>query len=647
MPLPTDTDTREATPVLAVVALVGETDTDAIAAVLGRTPVEVDAALAALRARGDIDDHGFPGDRARESLTLCGENRLATIGADVLEYFLGRDSLTTSTARNLAVSGTRDPRLVDFLCARAELAEPAEAADLYASAATAGACGDAITIRHAEACALSGDFDAAVSLADSVIERSATTNSGEEDSAGELADAVRISASVAALCGNLDRSAQLYEWLGPERTAADASVAATVLVAAGHLEDAEKLMTTASEAAPTAANAGIAQLARGLVQSVTSPGPAALNTLTRSLTVRGRGTRPRILPDSAAAITSLAALHSGDAVHAQSVLERALQQGDPLDPHRRRLSLLAAWTAMSRGDLVRAKALLDTVEDAGTGQRDLLFVHALRVALARRGGEHPDLLQAWADARSVIAEYSVDLLSLLPLGELWLAAVRVGDAPLIAHLVDDARELLRALGEPALWGSAFHWYGVQAAILSEAPADLVPHARALGEAAGSSRYAAALAGAGRAWLRVLQGDAPDPGQVAEAAQNLGRIGLPWDGARLAGEAALRAADTRTATSLLQVARELRQPARAAAATAEAPATAPAGDVLTGREREVAELLTLGLTYREMGSRLYISAKTVEHHVARIRRRLGAESRSELLAMLRATGYGRHHVERPL
>ncbi|MGA9872639.1 MAG: helix-turn-helix transcriptional regulator, partial [Rhodococcus sp. (in: high G+C Gram-positive bacteria)] len=58
-----------------------------------------------------------------------------------------------------------------------------------------------------------------------------------------------------------------------------------------------------------------------------------------------------------------------------------------------------------------------------------------------------------------------------------------------------------------------------------------------------------------------------------------------------------------------------------------------------REAEVAELLVLGVTYREAGARLYISAKTVEHHVARIRRRLGAGSRSELLSMLRAMGYG--------
>nr|WP_280232377.1 helix-turn-helix transcriptional regulator [Nocardia cyriacigeorgica] len=61
--------------------------------------------------------------------------------------------------------------------------------------------------------------------------------------------------------------------------------------------------------------------------------------------------------------------------------------------------------------------------------------------------------------------------------------------------------------------------------------------------------------------------------------------------------------------------------------------------LTEREQQVAELLLLGLTYREIGSRLYISAKTVEHHVSRIRRRIGAGSRTELLSMLSAMGHG--------
>jgi DNA-binding CsgD family transcriptional regulator len=41
-----------------------------------------------------------------------------------------------------------------------------------------------------------------------------------------------------------------------------------------------------------------------------------------------------------------------------------------------------------------------------------------------------------------------------------------------------------------------------------------------------------------------------------------------------------------------------------------------------------------MTYKQIGDQLFISAKTVEHHVARIRQRLGCTSRSDLLARLR-------------
>ncbi|WP_132975916.1 helix-turn-helix domain-containing protein, partial [Pseudonocardia dioxanivorans] len=56
--------------------------------------------------------------------------------------------------------------------------------------------------------------------------------------------------------------------------------------------------------------------------------------------------------------------------------------------------------------------------------------------------------------------------------------------------------------------------------------------------------------------------------------------------------------------------------------------------LSEREREVAKLVLEGLTYKQVGERLFISAKTVEHHVARMRQRLGSGSRGELFAHLR-------------
>ncbi|HEY0226913.1 MAG TPA: LuxR C-terminal-related transcriptional regulator, partial [Mycobacterium sp.] len=73
----------------------------------------------------------------------------------------------------------------------------------------------------------------------------------------------------------------------------------------------------------------------------------------------------------------------------------------------------------------------------------------------------------------------------------------------------------------------------------------------------------------------------------------------------------------------------------AAASPAQPQRPTAGSPLSDRERDVAQLLLLGMPYRDIGAQLFISAKTVEHHVARIRRRLGAGSRSEMLSMLRA------------
>ena len=41
-----------------------------------------------------------------------------------------------------------------------------------------------------------------------------------------------------------------------------------------------------------------------------------------------------------------------------------------------------------------------------------------------------------------------------------------------------------------------------------------------------------------------------------------------------------------------------------------------------------------MTYREIGDRLFITAKTVEHHVGRMRHRLGSETRTDLFSELR-------------
>ena len=66
-----------------------------------------------------------------------------------------------------------------------------------------------------------------------------------------------------------------------------------------------------------------------------------------------------------------------------------------------------------------------------------------------------------------------------------------------------------------------------------------------------------------------------------------------------------------------------------APAADDPATDPGLDLLSARDREVMQLLARGYTYREIGSRLFISVKTVESHASNVLRKLQLSNRNEL------------------
>ncbi|MDG3015699.1 LuxR C-terminal-related transcriptional regulator [Speluncibacter jeojiensis] len=599
--------------------------------------VDEDAALVLIdRARCTgllTDTDGLLSASAPALTAVVGESAIGTIQQRVLAARLELGTLSLATARALAAVPVRDQRLADHLTAAADAiaaADPAQAAELYEAALRTGTVDAATSIRHAESAGRSGNFDRALQIIDSTWEGSSAETIPTED----LRSAARISASVASCRGLTARSAELYGWLGPDRAGLDAPIGAVILLAEGRIEQAQAMLHARADRPQTSLSAAWSQLANALLQSLTSPAAQSLGAMMRAVSMMSTGRSDRMLPDTVTAIAATAALHAGELDRAESLLRRAVRDDDPIAGPRH--ALLLAWIAMLRGDLDAAQSQVDAV-GPNLAQRDLLFAHGLRLGLARRRGDLGAVTQAWQQAQDAVAEARADLFNLLPLGELWVAAARLRAVPRILLLIDEARNLLSRLGEPPLWSAAVHWYGVQAAILSERPEDLVPHANSLSAAAESDPYAACLADAGRAWMKVLT-DQADLAEVSAAATGLERVGLSWDGARLAGEAALHAGSTQDATALLQTARSLTL-ARTAGPSPDAPAKPALSGPLTDREGDVANLLVLGMPYREIGSRLFISAKTVEHHVARIRNRLGAQSRSEMLSMLRTMGYG--------
>lgn len=54
---------------------------------------------------------------------------------------------------------------------------------------------------------------------------------------------------------------------------------------------------------------------------------------------------------------------------------------------------------------------------------------------------------------------------------------------------------------------------------------------------------------------------------------------------------------------------------------------------------MALIVASGATNREAGSRLFLSAKTIEAHLGRIYRKLGVRSRTELAALVAHKGLG--------
>ncbi len=155
-------------------------------------------------------------------------------------------------------------------------------------------------------------------------------------------------------------------------------------------------------------------------------------------------------------------------------------------------------------------------------------------------------------------------------------------------------------------------YAAAAVALDEDPARAATLA---GEAATLAAEIGAVVHAGRA--RTLAGRA---------------LGMAGD--REAGVAELQRAEaelTACGASRLrdEAARELRRLGQRTASRRRRGTATEGLDSLSGRERQVAELVGAGHTNREIAAELFLSEKTIESHLKRVFEKLGVKSRAEV------------------
>lgn len=458
-----------------------------------------------------------------------------------------------------------------------------------------------------EAAVRAGEVGRALRLADAVLR---TPDREDRDrAAGALAAAY-------AARGHWSSAAALYGDLPDVDSALLRSIA---LLMTGVVDDGPAPVG----GAPPPFTRSLELLATGLRGTLAGSLVEAFEQLTESAQLATA--RPdALVPDSAHAVAAVVAceLHEFDAAAVLLAGAIELAVGEELLATRHRL--LSAWVALRSGRWADAQRMLAEIDPSSLEARDAVAAAAIEAGLALRTGDLDRLLAARAQIVQAVNLHPVDLLSLPLFAELVAAATRLEALGDLGRIDAASIELLERVDGAPLWTIAARWARFRgAAMAGDADAAAAEHQRL---AAAPVPRLAPLVAAATTWLEVVRGTV-DRERVEAAATALEGIGLRWEAAQLIGSAAVRADDSSVARALLTRARDLRASLPSLGGT-DGPV------VLTEREREIGACLLDGLSHKEIGAHLFISAKTVEHHVARIRTKLGARSRAELLTLVR-------------
>ncbi|WP_233624702.1 LuxR family transcriptional regulator [Actinoplanes sp. ATCC 53533] len=598
---------RDTADLAMILALGLELDDEVVCAAAGLGPAQAAAATRSLRDQGLLvpDGEQMIPAAARAILADLSPPERRRLHETVATALLATGADPVQAAEQLRAARARTPTAAGVYrqaADRLRFASPDRALFWYAEALDAGAAPAAVAAGRAEAAILLGlpvDLDAATACP---------------------ADAARLMVVAGAAAAHDGR----------------ASRAAEALLSANHpgpVLAVPALMATGQPGRARSAATGAGQLPlRLLAEAALMIGrpTIALPLLIEAAEAYEQAPPAVPVPDLPHALGALVAVTAGDTASAERLLERALSAGlgGPVAQSRHRM--LLAWARLRAGRYDTALAELDRLSGTALPGRERLAFACLTAGIARRRGDIAQLRAAWAYAEPVLARRAVDLVHLEMMEEILVAAARLRQHRRITPILDDLEALIDRLGRPADWAVSLGWIRLQIAIVGEDQRASAVAASHLGSLDPEGARQQAQCRAATRWATALTGEVRPDAVLADAAE-LDAVGLPWESSRLLGHAAIRTSDPSTARRLLERAREMSY----VDLVSDESAQDAARGGLSDREVAVARLILAGRTHREIGSQLYVSPKTVEHHAARIRAKLGAGSRAEMIAALRS------------
>ncbi|MBJ8337299.1 protein kinase [Antrihabitans sp. YC3-6] len=315
---------------------------------------------------------------------------------------------------------------------------------------------------------------------------------------------------------------------------------------------------------------------------------------------------------------------------------------------------LSAWLAVLQGDQDVVPALLEQAEEIATHTGDgvlAAFVAQTWGLSALFRGDLPFAVERVEQAVATFAKLGHRNGEIHSTFEVGLALSFSGETESAARWHRRCNDLTTAMGE-SWWRSFSLWaYGIDklrqgdVAAALELERESLVLKRQLGDQLGIAVCLEAMS-----WIAASDGDVDRAARLLGAADALLRqVGMPLEGIQRLWAFHLQWEDTvrrRASERGFRVAyasgAAMSADAAAAFALRETPESAPDESdnelaALTKREREVGELVSRGLTNREIAASLVISVRTAEKHVDRIMSKLGLANRTQIAAWVTSRG----------